>query len=136
MEENIFLEIVTPESLVIQEKVSEVTAPGEDGEFGVLWGHTPFLTKLKIGEIKYIKEGNPKFLFVNNGFAEVIEDRVSVLVTTAEKAEDIDTKRAESAKTRAEERIKMAEKEEVDYARAVAALDRALYRLQIAPKAR
>lgn len=131
MEEKILLEIVTPERLVIAEEAGEITAPGEEGEFGVLPGHTPFMTILKAGEIKYGREGVSKYLAVNKGFAEVTANRVYVLVETAEKAEEIDIGRAEAAEARAEERIKKAGTEEIDYARAQAALNRALVRLQV-----
>ncbi|OIP32077.1 MAG: ATP synthase F1 subunit epsilon [Deltaproteobacteria bacterium CG2_30_43_15] len=136
VEGKILLEIVTPEKSVIKEEVSEVTAPGEEGEFGVLPGHTPFITTLKIGEIKYRKNGSPSYLAVNWGFAEVTASRVYILVETAEKAEQIDLKRAEAARARAEDRIKKAGKEEIDHARAQAALSRALVRLQVASRAR
>lgn len=137
VEGKILLDIVTPERSVIKEEVSEITAPGEEGEFGVLPGHTPFITTLKIGEIKYRKNGSsPSYLAVNWGFAEVTANRVYILVETAEKAEQIDLKRAEAARARAEERIKKAGKEEIDYARAQAALSRALVRLQVASRAR
>jgi F-type H+-transporting ATPase subunit epsilon len=132
VEEKILLEIVTPEKSLIKEEAEEVTAPGEEGEFGVLPGHTPFMTILKTGEIKYGgRGGSYKYLAVNNGFAEVMPNRVYVLVETAEKAEEIDLQRAEAARDRAEERIQNADKEEIDFARAQAALKRALARLQV-----
>jgi F-type H+-transporting ATPase subunit epsilon len=136
VEGKILLDIVTPERSVITEEVNEVTAPGEEGEFGVLPGHTPFITTLKIGEIRYRKNGNPSYLAVNWGFAEVTANRVYILVETAEKAEQIDLKRAEAARARAEERIKKAGKEEIDHARAQAALSRALVRIRVASRAR
>ena len=136
MEGKILLEIVTPERLVLTREIDEVTAPGEDGEFGVLPGHTPFITSLKTGEVKYRGEGSDKYLAVNGGFAEVTSNKVYILADTAEEAEEIDLQRAEAAKSRAEERLKRAEKEEIDFARAQAALNRALVRLQVAPKAR
>jgi len=131
VEDKILLEIVTPERLVIKEEAGEVTAPGEDGEFGVLPGHTPFMTTLKTGEVKYTKEGSPGYLAINWGFAEVTSNKVTVLVETAEKAEEIDIQRAQAARERAENRIKRADEEEIDFARAQAALNRALVRLQV-----
>lgn len=137
MEDKILLEIVTPEKSLIKEEAKEVTAPGEEGEFGVLPGHTPFMTVLKTGEIKYGgKEGSYKYLAVNDGFAEVMPDRVNILVESAEKAEEIDIQRAEASKDRAEERLKNSDKEEIDFARVQAALRRALVRLQVATKVR
>jgi len=137
MEDTILLEVVTPEKSLIKDDAKEVTAPGEEGEFGVLPGHTPFMTVLKPGEIKYGgKEGSYKYLAVNDGFAEVMPDRVNILVESAERAEEIDIQRAEAARDRAEQRIKNADKEEIDFARAEAALRRALTRLQVATKVR
>ena len=122
MEDTILLEVVTPEKSLIKEDAKEVTAPGEEGEFGVLPGHTPFMAILKAGEIKYgMKEGSYKYLAVNDGFAEVMPDRVNILVECAEKAEEIDVQRAEAARDRAEQRIQNADKEEIDFARAQAA---------------
>ena len=136
MEDKILLEVVTPEKSLIKVNTKEVTAPGEEGEFGVLPGHTPFMTVLKPGEIKYGgKEGSYNYLAVNDGFAEVMHDRVNILVESAEKAEEIDVKRAEAARDRAEQRIQNADKEEIDFARAQAALKRALVRLNVATKA-
>ena len=134
MEGKISFEIVTPERLVVSEGALEITAPGEEGEFGVLPGHTPFMTTLKPGEVRYRNEGDAKYLFVNKGFAEVTANSVCILVESAEKAEEIDKKRAEAAKARAEERIKKRDKEAIDSARAQAALARALTRLQVASK--
>ena len=136
MEGKILFEVVTPERSVIKDEVNEITAPGEEGEFGVLPGHTPFMTTLKVGEIKYRKNGSQNYLAVNWGFIEVTANRVYVLVETAEKAEEIDLKRAEAAQARAEERIKKAGKKDIDYARAQAALNRALVRIQVASRAR
>ncbi len=130
MEGKILLDIVTPERSVVSEETGEITAPGEEGEFGVLPGHTPFMTTLKVGEIKYEKGGDWKYIAVNWGFAEVMANKVSILVETAEMAGEIDLERAQAAKARAEERLGKADSEEVDYTRAQAALSRALARIQ------
>jgi F-type H+-transporting ATPase subunit epsilon len=126
------LEIVTPYGLVFSDDVDEITAPGSEGEFGVLPQHTPFLTTLKIGMLIYRKGIEKGYFFVNWGYAEVTPDRVLILADSAEKAEDIDVERAIAAKKRAEERLKHAEK--FDQARATAALDRAITRIQVAEK--
>jgi F-type H+-transporting ATPase subunit epsilon len=131
MAQNIKLSIVTPEKEVVSDDCQIVMAPGSVGEFGVLSGHTPFLTSLKIGLIRYT-DGNGKEheVFVNGGFSEVLPDKVTILAESAERKEDIDVKRAEAAKDRAEKRIAEAGKD-VDMARAQAALARALQRLRI-----
>ena len=128
------LSIVTPEKSVVSEEAQIVMAPGSVGEFGVLSGHTPFLTSLKIGSVRYTDgAGKEQLVFVSGGFAEVLPDKVTVLAESAERKEEIDIKRAEEAKSRAEKRISgSAGVESVDMARAQAALARALQRLRIA----
>lgn len=132
MVEKLRLEIVTPYGSVVSDDVNEVIAPGSEGEFGVLPGHAPFLTTLKIGMITYKKGAEAKYVFVNKGFAEVGPDKVIVLADSAEKSEDIDVERAKAAMKRAEERLK--KPEGIDIARAQAALERAVVRLHVAAR--
>jgi F-type H+-transporting ATPase subunit epsilon len=126
------LEIVTPYGSVFSEEVDEVIAAGSEGEFGVLPNHIPFLTTLKIGMLIYKKGSETGYFFVNWGYAEVGPDKVLILADSAERAEDIDVQRAMEAKKRAEDRLKQVEK--YDHARATAALDRAITRIQVAEK--
>jgi F-type H+-transporting ATPase subunit epsilon len=126
------LEIATPTRLVVSEQVDEVVVPGVEGYFGVLAGHAPFLTTLGIGELTYRKGRDEFHLAVAGGFCEVRNDKVIVLADTAERPEEIDRDRAERARQRAEQRLSGRTQEEVDYARAAAALARALTRLQVA----
>ena len=134
MAENIKFEVVTPEKLVVNENAQMVVAPGALGEFGILSGHTPFLSTLKTGIIRYTDEkGKDKYVFVSGGFAEALPDKVTVLVESAEKMEDIDPERAKEAMKRAEERLAADRaKEKVDIARAKAAIERAVIRIKIA----
>ena len=100
MAENIKLEVVTPEKSVVSEEAQIVMPPGSLGEFGVLIGHTPFLTTLKIGTICYKDAGGTeKYVFVNSGFAEALPDKVTVLAESAERRKDIDVERAKSRET-------------------------------------
>ena len=132
MAENIRLEVVTPEKSVVSEGAQIVMAPGSLGEFGVLSGHTPFLTTLKTGAIKYKDEGGQeRFVFVSGGFAEALPERVTVLAESAERRKDIDLQRAKSAAERAEQRLQSSDKD-VDFVRAKAALLRAISRIQLA----
>jgi F-type H+-transporting ATPase subunit epsilon len=132
MAENIRLEVVTPEKSVVSESAQIVMAPGSLGEFGVLSGHTPFLTTLKTGAIKYKDEiGSEHFVFVSSGFAEALPDRVTVLAESAERRKDIDVQRAKDAAQRAEQRLQTGGRD-IDYVRAKAALLRAISRLQLA----
>jgi len=131
---NIRLEVVTPEKAVVSEEVQIVVAPGILGEFGVLAGHTPFLTPLKVGTIRYKDaKGTERFIFVSGGFAEALPDKVTILAESAERRRDIDLERARSAFERAQKRLAAEKKQEdMDYLRAKAALERALQRLRLA----
>ena len=126
------LNIVSPDRLVVRDSVSGVTVPGKGGYLGVLPGHAPMLTELVPGELTYVREGMNHYLCVNWGFAEVLPDRVIVLVQSAERAEEIDVEHAQKAKQRAEDRLKRFEDPEIDMERAREALRRAIARLETA----
>ena len=133
------LEFVTPERAIVHDEVDELQVPGEEGFLGVLPGHTPMLVSLKVGEMWY-RKGTEKFHgFVGFGFAEILPDRVTILARIAEKADDIDLERAQSAKRRAEERLAEVVKgglSEMDHERARIALLRAITRLQVSQHSR
>jgi len=134
---NIKLEVVTPEKYVVDEEVQIAVAPGSLGEFGVLIGHTPFLTTLRTGAMHYTDaKGAEKFIFVSGGFAEALPDKVTVLAESAERRKDIDLERAKAAMERAEERMAKSQSEDIDFNRARAALERALHRIRIAETTR
>jgi F-type H+-transporting ATPase subunit epsilon len=128
-ENKLLLEIVTPSGLVFSGNVDEITAAGSEGEFGILPGHTNFITTLKVGMLTCKNEGQSSFFFVNSGYAEVGSDKVTILADSAEKSGEIDVERAKAAIKRAEERLRQAE--EIDVARATAALERATMRVQV-----
>jgi F-type H+-transporting ATPase subunit epsilon len=130
---NIKLEIVTPDKAVVNEEVQIVMAPGSLGEFGVLTGHTPFLTTLKTGIIRYTDaQGSERYVFVNGGFAEALPDKVTVLAESAEKSSELDLERAKAALERAEKRLaEDRTREDVDFNRARASLERATVRIRL-----
>ncbi len=129
---NIRLEVVTPEASVVSEDAQIVVGPGTLGEFGVLIGHTPFLTTLKLGTIRYkAADGIEKYVFISSGFAEALPDKVTVLAESAERRRDIDVERVRQAIKRAEDRL-VSKKPDINYERARAALARAFYRLKVA----
>ena len=133
MAENIKLEVVTPDKAVVNEDAKIVMSPGSFGEFGVLSGHTPFLTSLKVGSIRYTDvDGKDHFVFINGGFAEALPDKVTVLAESAERRNAIDLDRAQNAMERAEKRLSGANKEEIDNVRAKASLERAMLRISLA----
>ena len=129
---NIRLEVVTPQKEVVKEEAQIVVAPGVLGEFGVLVGHTPFMTSLNVGTVRYTDaQGQEHSVFVSGGFAEALPDRVTVLAESAERRRDIDIDRAKAALDRAQKRIDDKSKD-IDYLRAKMALKRALHRIQLA----
>jgi len=129
MASTIRLELVTPERLVLSEEVDEVVAPGYEGEFGVLPGHTQFLVILNIGVMWYRKGSGIHKLALGGGFAEVNHDRVVVMADTAERSDEIDLERAQRARDRAEARLKELSMDDETHSKARAALNRALVRM-------
>ena len=135
MSESLFkLEIVTPFKLVYSESVKYVRIPGVDGLFGVLNRHAPFLTALKIGEIKVESNVDTRYFATSGGIVEVLPDSVTILAETADEAHEIDLSRAEEAMKRARERLKK-RTHDLDVDRARRALLRAINRMRIARKA-
>jgi F-type H+-transporting ATPase subunit epsilon len=135
MAEQLKFELVTPHRKVVSEDVDEITATGTLGEFGILPGHAPFLTSLKIGELSYKKGGAVQYLAVNSGYFEVVNDVVTVLVDSSERADEIDLERAKRAHARAEEALRKLSQEDMEYKAMEAALQRALIRMQVEAKA-
>jgi len=126
------LEVVTPNRLVLSQEVEEISAPGLQGEFGVLPGHTSFFTTLKVGEIMYRTGRDQKYMAVSWGFVEVLPERVTILADAAELDEEIDVDRAKKAKERAEEKLSKLSPEDKEFYSTMAALERAINRLTVA----
>ncbi len=133
----LYLELVTPEKVLVSQKVDIVVAPGSLGEFGVLPGHVPFLSGIVPGELRFTADGKTEYFAVTTGFAEVSGNKISVLVDAAERATDIDIERARQAMERARERLaKERGRADIDLDRAQAALQRAIARIRVAEKVR
>jgi F-type H+-transporting ATPase subunit epsilon len=126
--------LVTPERALVHEQVEELQIPGAEGYLGILPGHAPLFSELKVGELGYRIGERWFWLSVAWGFVEVLPDQVRVLAETAERAHEIDLERANRAKQRAEERIAKGG-DDIDYKRALIALERALIRIQVSRKA-
>jgi len=126
----IHLKIVTPRGIFLEDDVSELVAPGKDGDFGVLIGHTPFISSVRPGILKIFKNDKPELYSLMNGFVMVDVDMVRIFTEIIERPDDIDLKRAERAKERAEKRL-LEKREDTDLRRAEAALKRAIARIQI-----
>ncbi len=130
------LEILTPERKVYEELVDEVIAPGSEGYLGILPHHAPLLTGLGAGEFRVKRGGGEQVLAVFGGFMDVRGDRVTVLTDAAERAEEIDDRRAQTARDEAAKAIELAaiSFNAEEEARARAALERALVRLRVSER--
>jgi F-type H+-transporting ATPase subunit epsilon len=111
----ITLEIITPDEKVLSTEATQVVLPTESGEVGILTGHIPLVTKIVAGELKVIKEGETEFIAVDHGFAKILGNTISVLTEAAIDVKEIDLSEVESAQVRAEEALRTAEEEGVDY---------------------
>ncbi len=130
MSDTLQLDIVTPSGSVFSGEVTEVTASGSEGEFGVLPDHAPLVTTLRSGLLSCVQDGKRENFFVSWGYAEAGPSKVVILADSAEHIEDIDVERAIESQKRAEERLR--KEEHVDEARAEAALERAAARMHVA----
>ncbi len=131
MVETFHLRIVTPTQQIVREETEEMQVPGKEGYLGILAGHAPLLSELKIGEITYRQGRELRHLAVSWGFVEVLPEQVTVLAETAEKSSDIDVSRAQASKERAERRLNNPDPD-TDIDRATVALQKSLSRLQVA----
>jgi F-type H+-transporting ATPase subunit epsilon len=132
MAEKLMLEVVTPDRKLLSAEADVVVLPGVEGQFGILYGHVPFLSALEIGEMYYRDGGKTEYLSVSGGFAEVTGKKVTIVAESAEVGKEIDIERAKRALERAEKRLAMARTENVDWVRAEAALRRAMMRMKVA----
>ena len=135
MDDSFRLRIVTPYREVVMEEVGEAQVPGKEGYLGILPGHAPLISELKVGEISYRRGGKSTHLAVSGGFVEVLPDQVTILAETAERAEEIDVARAQAAKDQAEKLLRTPDPD-TNIAQISIALERALIRLQVATRGR
>jgi len=131
MADMLSLEVVTPERLLVREEVTAVQVPAANGYLGILPGHAPLLAELGTGFLNYEAGGKRWYLAVHGGYLEILADRVRVLATAAERAEEIDVERAKAAMKRAQEQEFNASLG-VDPAFALCAMARAQARLDAA----
>jgi F-type H+-transporting ATPase subunit epsilon len=134
MADTIHLNILTPEKVVFSDSIEMVTAPGSLGEFGVLPGHAAFITTLDIGEVSLKKENREDHVAISGGFAEVVNDKVTILAEAAELAQEIDIKRAETAKIQAEEKLKSLSFDDSQFSEVALALKRATNRIKVSAR--
>ena len=124
------LKIITPKGVFLEDDVSELVAPGTEGDFGVQIGHTPFISSIRPGILKIYKNDKPELYSLMNGFVMVDVNKVRIFTEIIENPEDVDVKRAGRAKERAEKRLQE-KKGNTDLRRAETALKRAIARIQI-----
>ncbi len=132
MAEKLLFEVVTPDRKLLSAEADVVVLPGVEGQFGVLHGHVPFLSALDVGEMYYRDGGKTEYLSVSGGFAEVTGKKVTIVAEAAELGREIDIERARKAMERAEKRLAQARTDDIDWARAEAALRRAMMRMKVA----
>ncbi|HUE24701.1 MAG TPA: ATP synthase F1 subunit epsilon [Bryobacteraceae bacterium] len=125
------LEIVTPERLLVRADVTSVQAPAANGYLGILPGHAALLAELGTGFLNYEAGGKRWYLAVHSGYLEILANRVLVLATIGERAEEIDVSRAQAAMKRSQEQVFNASLG-VDPAVALYAMARAQARLDAA----
>ena len=127
--------IVTPERTVFEDQIDQVTLPTQEGEITVLPEHIPLIAVLAPGELTVKQDGKEIAMAVSGGIIEVRKNELTILADTAERAEEIDIKRAEEARERAEklkdEKIRM---DETEYAAVAALMERNLARIKVAKK--
>jgi F-type H+-transporting ATPase subunit epsilon len=134
MADSLELEIATPDRQLVREQVTDVQIPGKDGYLGILPGHAALLGLLGAGALSYaIGAGQRRYLAIDGGFLEVLEDHVRVLADLAERAEDIDVDRAKSELHRAQEQL-ASTAADADPVVALAAVNRAQARIDAAER--
>jgi F-type H+-transporting ATPase subunit epsilon len=128
------LEIVTPSKSAFNGEIKSITVPGSKGRFQVLKNHAPIISTFDIGMIKVeLSNGKPNHYSTAGGTIEVLDNKVLVLADSIELVEEIDKERALKAKQRAEERL-AAKTNDINIARAEAALARAINRISVKEK--
>ena len=131
--EGLRLDIVTPDKVLLNAEVDYVGACGVDGQFGLMPQHAPMLSALKVGDLYYRQGNETHWVFISGGFAQISDNKVTVLAESAELASDIDVARAQEAKARAEKRL-ADPKADIDLVRAELALQRAVARIRVASR--
>ena len=126
------LDIVTPEKTIFSDSVDDVYLPGSEGEMGILAMHAALVAPLQPGELRYLKDDRIEELAVGEGFVEVADNKVSVLIDLAIGEEAIDVAKVEEAMKRAEEALagENVDHDEMAALQAVIAKSEAMLRLK------
>lgn len=125
------LDVVSAEESLFSGRVSHLRVSGQEGELGIMPGHTPLLTPIKPGMVKMVKQhGGEEVFYISGGFLEVQPGGVTVLADTAIRGADLDKAKAEEAKRSAQEQISNPNKD-IDYALVTAQLAQAIAKLRV-----
>jgi F-type H+-transporting ATPase subunit epsilon len=128
----IHLQIITPEKIVFDDEVDQVSLPTTTGQITVLKNHTPLVTSIEPGELIFKKHSKETEMASGFGFAQISASNVKILVDLAAPGEEIEEKRIEEARREAEEKLKQKHTlSEEEYAVAAANLQKALVQLKI-----
>lgn len=127
--------IVTPERTVFEKEIDQITLPVSNGEVTIMPDHRSYIASLKAGEVMFKVDGKEEFIVVSTGFIEFNDNELVVLADTAEIAEEIDVKRAQEARMRAEEVMKQKQAmSEMEYAKVAATIEKEMARIRVAKK--
>ena len=124
------LRIITPDRHFYEGEAEMVEFNTTEGQIGVLPGHIPMTVILKPGILKIYESENDKEAALHAGFAEILPDKITILAEIVEWPEEIDVQRAESARERAEERLRT-QAPDIEVMRAEIALQKALTRISV-----
>ena len=133
MEKTFQLEIIASDRIFFQGQVEHLVITAIDGLLGIMAGHEPLVTCLPTGELKYMTGGVWHYAAISEGFIQVLPDKAVILADSCELPEEIDIKRAEEARQRAEEQLRQ-KQSIMEYYQTQAALNRAMNRLKVSQK--
>lgn len=132
------LKITTPDRVVFEDQVDQITIPTHDGEITILPSHVPLISTIRPGIMEAKKNGDEIDMAVSGGFLELHDNELTILADTAERAEEIDLEEAEAARKRAEQ-MKMEHTKSLDdsqYAAVASMLETQIARVKLAKKMR
>ncbi len=129
----IHITVIQPTQIRIDGEYDHIIVPGVDGDFGIYFDHTPFITKIRTGVLQLFQNDKSEEYAIHDGFVTVENNIVKIVCDTIEKKDEIDAARAKASKERAEKRLKSSE-ENINFRRAEASLKKALVRLELNSK--
>ncbi len=126
----IHIKVIQPTQIRIDAEYDHIIVPGVDGDFGISFDHTPFITKIRTGVLQLFQNNKSEDYAIHDGFVTVENNVVTIICDTIEKKDEIDIARAKASRERAEKRLKSSE-ENINFRRAEASLKKALIRLEL-----